>query len=213
LKKERLPHIDNRPFKIRLQRYIVGRPNLLNLKIKLVGRHLQPLVDNLGSELIQYYFDVDVWCKNDEYPPLIEIDQRLISPDKPFKFEDLYLMLPEGMWLHRKYDRVFGNSIASMTDNYNHILSSTLYPADDIKNAAGNEEEDLSTNEDMKTFNQFIEQTQGKKKKKTNLSMPIGVASSKKIMQLKSEGSDAKSIRKLMKKSDKDSKSKSKKKK
>ena len=204
---------DSRPFKIRFQRYIVGRPNLLNLKIKLVGRHLQPLVDTLGSEIVQHFFDVDVWCQNDEYPPLIELDQRLISPDKPFKFEDLYLMMPEGMWLHRKYDRVFGNAIVSMTDNFNHIISSTLYPADDIKNASENDVEDESLNEEYKAFHDFIEHNQGKRKRKAGLSMPIAVASSKKLMQLKSEGSDAKSIRKLMKKSgEKDSKAKKKKK-
>ncbi len=198
IKKERLPG-DDRPFKIRFQRYIVGRPNLLNLKIKLVGRHLQPLLINMGSEMVQYYFDVDVWCKNEEYPPLIEIDYRLISPSEPFKFEDLSLMLPDGIWLHRKYDRVMQNSIASMTDNFNQVISSTLYPADDNDNAAeiGSDEQEMS--DEVKAMNDFIEQTQGAKKKKTKLSMPLNVASSKKLMQIKNDGADAKAIRKLMK--------------
>jgi hypothetical protein len=168
--------------------------------MKLVGRHLQPLTSNMGSELVQHYFDVDVWCINDEYPPLIEIDQRLIAPNKPFKFEDLYLMLPEGMWLHRKYDAMFSNAIASMTDNFNHIISSTMYPADDVEDADNIQEDSEAINDEMKAMNDFLLKTQGKKKKKAQLSMPIATASSKKLMQLKAEGADAKAIRKLMSK-------------
>ena len=152
----------------------------------------------MGSELAQYFHHVDVWCKNDEYPPLIEIDQRLVEPSRPFKFEDLYKMLPEGMWLHRKYDRMFGNSIASMGENFNHILCSTLFPAEDDEE----DQEELFGIKPEK-YEQIIQNQQNLnvvKKKKIPLQMPILAASSKKLMQLKSEGSDAKAIRKLMKK-------------
>jgi hypothetical protein len=207
IRKDRLPGKSylnlgyNDPTKIRFQRFIEGRPNLLTLKIKLIGRHLQPYLQNLGVEIAQYYHEVDVWTTTEEYLPLIEIDTRLVSPDKPFKFLDLSLMLPEGMWLHRKYDRVMYNSIASMGENFNMILASTLYPADDpdnVSGAANNDEAELSG--DIKHMNDFIEQTQGpKQNKKKALSMPLAVASSKKLLQIKSEGADTKAIRKLMK--------------
>lgn len=204
---------DERPIKVRFQRYIVGRPNLLTLKINLVGRHLNPLLHNMGSELVQYFDEVDVWCKNDEYPPIIEIDQRVILPTKPFKFFDLNMMLPEGMWLHRKYDRIFGNSIASVSENFNHILSSTLFAAEETEEndvIYKMKPEDLEENKAEQA--NLASTSLQKAKSKVNLQMPIAVASSKKLMQIKSEGADAKAIKKLMKKgASKDAKSKKKK--
>jgi hypothetical protein len=190
----------DRPVKIRFQRYIEGRPNLLKLQLKLVGRHLQPLLQDMNVEIAQFYFDVDVWCKNEEYPPILEIDTRLISPDHPFKFLDLSLMLPEGMWLHRKYDRVMYNAIASMGENYNMVLASTQITAEDPDNAGEVGADQTELSDELKEMNDFIEKTQGpKQKKKKSLSMPLSAASSKKLMQVKNEGADAKAIRKLMK--------------
>lgn len=154
----------------------------------------------MNVEIAQYYFDVDVWCKNEEYPPILEIDTRLITPDRPYKFLDLSLMLPEGIWLHRKYDRVMYNSIASMGENFNMVLASTQITAGDPENAAevGNDTTELS--DELKEMNDFIEKTQGpKQKKKKSLSMPLSAASSKKLMQIKNDGADANAMRKLMK--------------
>lgn len=98
------------------------------MRLKLVGRHLQHLVENLDVELAQLYNQVDVWCANDEYPPLIEIDCRWLGHKTPYRFRDLIKILPEGMWLHRKYDSYMNQAIATLGDNYNILLSSYNFP-------------------------------------------------------------------------------------
>jgi hypothetical protein len=180
---------------VRFQRYIVGRPNLLTLEVKLIGKHLNPVMMDMDNEVVQYYFNVDVWCTNDEYPPLLEIDCRLVLPSKPFLFKDLSMMLPEGMWLHRKYDKLLYNSIVSLGENYNTFISSTLYPIDAIDL---NEGKDAQVSEDAKQMQEFLESQGAKKKKKKLVTMPLAGASSKKIMQSKEEGSDNSALRRMM---------------
>ena len=154
----------------------------------------------MNVEIAQYYHDVEVWCKNEDYPPLFEIDTRWITPDSPFKFLDLSLMLPDGMWLHRKYDRVMYNSIASMGENFNMLIASTQIPVDDPDNVGEVGADDTELSDELKEMNDFIEKTQGPKtKKKKGLSMPLSAASSKKLMQVKTEGADSKALRNLMK--------------
>lgn len=49
-------------------------------------------------------------------------------PKKPFKFSDLVKMLPDGMWLHRKYDSYRNLAIVTLGENYNIMISSYNYP-------------------------------------------------------------------------------------
>jgi len=167
----------------------------LTLPIKLTGRNFDPVLRDMDVEIAQYHNEVEVWCKNDEYPPLFEIDTILISPGKPFKFIDLNLLLPEGMWLHRKYDNIMYSSIASMGENFNYILSSKLFPLDDVKENISAEGE---VSDETKNLENILNKSKSVKKKK-DVSMPFGAASSKKILQSKTDGADRHALRNTMK--------------
>lgn len=82
-------------------------------------------------ELAQLFHQVDVWVTTDDYPPIIEIDCRIFTHKKPFKFVDLLKILPEGMWLHRKYDSLMYQSIVTLGENYNLLLASNNFPVID----------------------------------------------------------------------------------
>lgn len=123
------------------QRYIVGRANLLTMPLKLVGRHLNDVIADLDVEVCQLYLFADVWCSTDDYPAALEIDARLVTHKQPFKFSDLVLMLPDGMWLHRKYDSYRNLAIVTLGENYNILLASYNYP---ITNPDDPEENDIN---------------------------------------------------------------------
>jgi hypothetical protein len=164
----------------------------------------------LNFEVAQYYHDVLVWSVNNEYPQQIEIDTRTVSFDKPFRFRDLDMHLPEGMWLHRKYDREYNNAIIGMTENWNHVLTSTLFPTPEEEEGEGKKEEE----DQMLSMGKVMldEQEAAKKKKvKSKKDMPLILASSKKIMQLKNAGADNKAFKESLKKGDKGDKDKKKK--
>lgn len=124
-------------YKLRFQRYIVGRPNLLTLELRLVGRHLNEMLTDFDLELAQLHHFVDVWVSTDDYPPILEIDCRLFIHKKPFKFVDLIKILPEGMWLHRKYDSLMYQSIVTLGENYNLLLASNNFPVADPDDPEG----------------------------------------------------------------------------
>ncbi len=113
---------------MRFQRFIVGRPNLVTLQIKLAGRNLNELIDDFDLELAQLHHMVDVWVTTSDYSPILEIDCRLIGHKRPFKFIDLVKLLPEGVWLHRKYDSLMHQAIATLGENYNLLLASNNFP-------------------------------------------------------------------------------------
>mmetsp|Transcript_1975 Transcript_1975/g.1434 ORF Transcript_1975/g.1434 Transcript_1975/m.1434 type:complete len:84 (-) Transcript_1975:45-296(-) len=81
---------------------MVGRPNLLCLPIYPVQEdkslHLQA-----GCFLHFVRREVWVWSFLDQYPPRVEIDCSLLSPNYPVLFGDLEKMLPHGMYLHKQY--------------------------------------------------------------------------------------------------------------
>ncbi len=182
------------PYKLRFQRFIPGRANLINVDINLIGKGINPLLMDLDCEIAQYHRFVDIWTTVEDYPPIIEIDTRLIFPHKPFKFIDLQGMLPEGVWLHRKYDNVMQTSIASMGENFNYLLSSNLYPIEELR-----EEGDFNQEQGQELMQmQEAMKLAGKNKLKKKPTMPFQAASSKKLMQTKTEGADPAALRKLM---------------
>ena len=44
-----------------------------------------------------------VWCYNESYPAVIEVDCKDLSPQLSIKIGDVEKMLPDGMLLHKKY--------------------------------------------------------------------------------------------------------------
>jgi hypothetical protein len=163
----------------------------------MVGIELNPFIRDLDVECVQYYKEIDIWCTNEEYPPLLEIDTRLLLPEKRFKFIDLAMLLPEGMWLHRKYDNVMYNSIISIGENYNYFLASTQFPFDSFKKSQDKERKDII--EQLKESKLKAAETKIKKP----VNMPIMAASSKKLLAAKNEGADQKAITNMMKKASK----------
>jgi len=152
----------------------------------------------MDAEIVQHFYNVLIWTKVEDYPPILEIDTRLVFPNKPFKFIDLSNMLPEGIWLHRKYDSVMHNAIVSMSENYNYFLSSTAHPIDDATNLTLEKTETEEDAQELKDMQEMIEQAHKSKKKKKPVTMPFTAVSSKKMMQTKNDGADPKALRKLM---------------
>jgi len=104
------------------------------------------MLSDFDLELAQLHHQVDVWVSTDDYPPIIEIDCRLFLHKKPFKFVDLIKILPEGMWLHRKYDSLMYQSIVTLGENYNLLLASNNFPVIDPDDPEG-EKADISEEE------------------------------------------------------------------
>jgi len=111
--------------KVHFQRYIPGRPNLLTLPIEIVAEDKNHYMREFDSDSSQNIESIDVWCFNETYKPIIEIDARLITPTKCFRVADLEEMLPDGMYLHRKYDNMRHQSIFSITETWNQVIAST----------------------------------------------------------------------------------------
>jgi hypothetical protein len=159
-------------------------------------------IQTLDFEVAQYYHKIDVWCVNDTYPPRLEIDSRLVSFDKPLRFRDVETFLPEGMWIHRKYDREYNNAIIGMTENWNHILSNRLFsaPAELATAGEGQSNVELSpTLQHAKEMNEKSEELK-KNKKKAKKDMPFSLTSSKRLMQLKGQGANAKAVKEALQK-------------
>lgn len=111
--------------KVYFQRYIPGRPNLLTLPIEVVAQDKNHYLREFDAEHCQYFDKIDVWCFNETYLPILEIDARVITPTRCFRIADLEDFLPDGMFLHRKYDTCRHLSIFSIAETWNQILAST----------------------------------------------------------------------------------------
>ena len=82
-----------------LQRYVVGRPNLLNIPIVPVNQE-KSLHWEAGCNFHYLVKDLWVWSFMDTYPPRIEIDCSHLSPNMSIKIGDVEKMMPYGIYLH-----------------------------------------------------------------------------------------------------------------
>jgi len=102
------------PYKIELQRYIVGRPNLLCLPLYPQQIDKSPHYQ-AGCEFSFLVSNIWVWCYNDRYPARIDIDCGMLSPSMPIKLGDVEKMLPYGIFLHKRYDTQRFHSVVKLS--------------------------------------------------------------------------------------------------
>lgn len=107
------------PYFMTLQRYIVGRPNLINIPVIPVNQD-KSMHWQLGCHFHYLVKDVWVWSFADTYPGRLEIDCSFLSPRNSVKIGDVEKMLPHGLYLHNKYENQKFHSVVRLlpTNNY-----------------------------------------------------------------------------------------------
>lgn len=122
------------PYFMNLQRYIVGRPNLLKLPIYPVQED-KSLHWQAGANFMFLTREVYVWSYNDSYPARIEVDCQNLTPSYPIKIGDIEKMLPYGIYLHKMYDHQKFTSVVKLknTNLYQQRKNMIVEQADMIK--------------------------------------------------------------------------------
>jgi hypothetical protein len=122
------------PYFMKLQRYIVGRPNLLRMPIYPVQED-KSLHWQAGANFMFNIKEVYVWSFNDTYPARIEVDCQDLSPSFPIKLGDIEKMLPYGMYLHKMYDHQKFQSVVKLnqTNLYVQRKNMVVEQAEQIK--------------------------------------------------------------------------------
>lgn len=89
---------------IHFNRYIVGRPNLLYIPIKIRKGFSNPIL-NMGGNLYQKIHGVQVYSYNDDYPTTFEIDPHNVTCSRGYRLGDLMNTFPDGVVLHPRYEK------------------------------------------------------------------------------------------------------------
>lgn len=92
----------NFPIKIRFNRFVLGRPNPLNLPISTIN-HFDAADHKIGADLSVVLNNMDFWTYTDVYLPRIDLDCSNLTVRESIRIGDLERMLPDGMYLHKKY--------------------------------------------------------------------------------------------------------------
>ena len=108
------------PYFIEFQRYIVGRPNLLEIPIVPVQED-KSLHFDAGATFNYHVKSLWVWCFNDNYPGRIDVDCTFLSPNMSIKVGDVEKMLPYGMYLHKKYNNQKFHSVVTLTPTNKYV--------------------------------------------------------------------------------------------
>jgi hypothetical protein len=108
------------PIFIDFQRYIIGRPNLLTLPINPVQED-KSLHFQAGCLFHYLKRDIKVWCYNDSYPAVIEVNCEDLSPNMPIKVGDVEKQLPDGMFLHKDHQKQRFHSVVKLAETNIYI--------------------------------------------------------------------------------------------
>ena len=73
----------------KFSRYIVGRPNLLQLPILVEDNNSNKYINLGNKDMLQKINHIQVYSYNHDYPSRIVIDPAFISSGKPYKIGDL----------------------------------------------------------------------------------------------------------------------------
>jgi len=158
------------------QRYIPGRPNLLTIPLMPVQED-RSLHFQAGASFHYLVPKIQVWCFTDSYPGVIEVDCSDLSPLMPIKVGDIEKQLPEGMYLHKKWQKLRFNSIVKLTETNSYIQrKNQVY-----------EQADLIREEKKKIQIRMLGQEKKSSKKSGGLQVPKIIASSRNIMDEKKE--------------------------
>lgn len=65
--------------------------------------------------------EIMVWCYNESYPGIIEIDCKDLSPQLSIKVGDIEKLLPNGMFLHKEMQRRRFQSVVKLTETNSYI--------------------------------------------------------------------------------------------
>mgnify|MGYP007088252774 CR=1 FL=1 len=99
---------------LEMNRFIVGRPNPIRLPVVPEGVELSDAM-NSGHYFEQKVWQIDLWTYIDNYPPVLKLDFWYMTPNNPLRIGDIPKFLPNGMYLHKKYNHQLFHSIAKMT--------------------------------------------------------------------------------------------------
>lgn len=107
------------PQYIEFQRYIVGRPNLIQMPL-VPAQEDKSLHFVAGANFDYHIKHLWVWCFSDVYPGRIDIDCSHLSTNMSIKIGDVEKMLPYGMYLHKMYNHQKFHSVVSfaITNKY-----------------------------------------------------------------------------------------------
>jgi hypothetical protein len=109
-------------FKLFLNRYIVGRPNLLFLPIQLERNFNNPYL-NRGSSFESQIQGVWVYSYNETYPSVLRVDITNVTPTRPYKIGDLQNSMPMGMLLHERYNRIIHRNIFKISQDEEQVYT------------------------------------------------------------------------------------------
>lgn len=88
--------------KLQFNRFVMNRPNPVILPIYPVNDN-QCADHALGANINWITRHLELWTYTDIYPPRIEVDISLSQVGNPVRLGDVEKLLPEGVFLHKKY--------------------------------------------------------------------------------------------------------------
>lgn len=152
--------------------------------------------------------DYDIWCFNEDYKPIVEIDSRLCSPSRPLRVLDIANALPEGMYLHRKYDFIRWRVLIRMEETWAQRLAATQCSTEGMDHnkyvtwenqmkSDKAEEVKQDADEEKQLMYQIEEEKKEKElrnSKKFN-TIPLRACSAKKLAQIKKTGATSDALR------------------
>ena len=115
---------------------------------------------------------IKVWCYNQTWPAVIEVDCKHLSPQLSIKVGDIERQLPHGMLLHKDNARARFHSVVrlSETNVYIQRKNQIIEQQELIRDA----KRDLQT--------KLLDDSTKKKKRTTGMTVPISIQGSKALM-------------------------------
>lgn len=90
------------PLLLEFNRFVEGRPNPINIPVSPTNEI--GCIDHAAGANIQLELrSLDLWTYTPNYPPRMELDCASLSVDNSIKLGDVEKLLPEGVYLHKKY--------------------------------------------------------------------------------------------------------------
>jgi hypothetical protein len=114
------PYFTNRILKCCFNRFINGRPNIVNIPIHLAGLYNNKLISQFKCEYAANVKQLKVWAFDDDYPRYFEFNVENIGDDEPIHVKDFEeRFLPDNLYLHKDMKNIWNRYIFKVFENEN----------------------------------------------------------------------------------------------
>lgn len=137
-------YLPTRPVKVFFNRFLYGKPNIVNIPIEITGISKNVYISDVDCEYHQHVYSLRCWVFDDKIPKQIEISGEKSDPFEKILIKDIHDHIPKNLHLHKSMFKIWWDPVFAIIPNNNVFYATREHPLEYCSEFLNTEAEQLS---------------------------------------------------------------------